>query len=217
MSLMSKLRTVFTLGQGVVKGLPELSPDSDPIAFFRKWFDEAKRSGILLPEAMTLATASADGQPSARMMLLKDADDRGFVFFTNYESQKSGELDVNPRGALVLYWPILERQVRIEGDISKISTEESQGYFSSRPRGSQIGAWASKQSSPLDSRDTLKRRFEELDRKYAGDEVPLPPFWGGFRLIPNRIEFWQGKLDRLHDRVRYERDGDGWTVSWLYP
>ena len=217
MSLLAKIRTVFTMGRGVTKGLPELTSSDDPIAFFNKWFEEAKEAGILLPDAMTLATASADGIPSARMMLLKGADQRGFVFFTNYESQKGDELADNPRAAIVLHWPILQRQVRVEGPIGKLTEDESLAYFKSRPRGSRIGAWASEQSRALNTRAEIEKRVKEFDAKYPGEDVPLPPFWGGFRLIPERIEFWQGKLDRLHDRLRYERDGDGWRVVRLYP
>ncbi len=217
MSLLAKIRTVFTMGRGVTKGLPELNASDDPIALFNKWFAEAKEAGILLPEAMTLATATAEGVPSARMMLLKGGDQRGFVFFTNYESRKGDELADNPRAAIVLHWPILQRQVRVEGPIGKLTEDESLAYFKSRPRGSRIGAWASEQSRALSTRAEIEKRVKEFDAKYPGEDVPLPPFWGGFRLIPERIEFWQGKLDRLHDRLRYERDGDRWRVVRLYP
>jgi pyridoxamine 5'-phosphate oxidase len=217
MSLLAKIRTVFTMGRGVTKGLPELSASDDPIAFFNKWFAEAREAGILLPEAMTLATATTDGVPSARMMLLKGVDERGFVFFTNYESRKGDELADNPRAAIVLHWPILERQVRVEGTIGRLSDDESSTYFKSRPRGSRIGAWASDQSRVLDTSADLEKRVREIDAKYPGDDVPLPPFWGGFRLAPQRLEFWQGKLNRLHDRLRYEREGGGWSVVRLYP
>jgi len=217
MSLLAKIRTVFTMGRGVTKGLPELSASDDPIAFFNKWFAEAQDSGILLPEAMTLATATTDGVPSARMMLLKGVDEQGFVFFTNYESRKGDELADNPHAALVLHWPILERQVRVEGTIRKLGDDESFSYFKSRPRGSRIGAWASEQSRVLGTSADLKKRVKEVESQYPGDDVPLPPFWGGFRLTPERLEFWQGKLNRLHDRLQYERHGDGWKVVRLYP
>ncbi len=217
MSLLAKIRTVFTMGRGVTKGLPELNASDDPIALFNKWFAEAKEAGILLPEAMTLATATAEGVPSARMMLLKGGDQRGFVFFTNYESRKGDELADNPRAAIVLHWPILQRQVRVEGTIGRLTEGESFAYFKSRPRGSRISAWASKQSRALSTREELEKRVKEFDAKYHGNDVPLPSFWGGFRLMPERIEFWQGKLNRLHDRFRYERDGDGWRVVRLYP
>jgi pyridoxamine 5'-phosphate oxidase len=151
------------------------------------------------------------------MMLLKGVDQRGFVFFTNYESRKGDELSANPRAALVFHWGILERQVRVEGTVTRIDQEDSEAYFRSRPRGSRLGAWASTQSRPLPSRDELEARFTRFDAEYPGDSVPLPPFWGGYRLTPQRIEFWQGKLNRLHDRLRYTREGGGWSVERLYP
>lgn len=217
MSLRSTLRALVTLGRGVTKGLDELTAADDPIRLFTRWFDDAKRAGIFLPDAMTLATATPDGVPSARMMLLKGVDERGFVFYTNYESRKAGDLAANPPGALVVHWAILERQVRVEGRVERLSEAESAAYFRTRARGSQIGAWASRQSAPLSSRAELERRFEDADRRYAHDEVPLPPFWGGYRLRPERIEFWQGRLNRLHDRLQYDRDGDRWRVTRLYP
>ncbi len=217
MSIRSNLRALFTLGRGVTKGLSELTAADDPLRLFGQWFDDAKRSGIFLPEAMTLATASPDGVPSARMMLLKGVDERGFVFYTNYESRKADDLAANPRGALVMHWAVLERQVRVEGLIERVSEAESTAYFRTRPRGSQIGAWASSQSSRLASREELEQRFADADRRFPGDDVPLPPFWGGYRLRPERIEFWQGRLNRLHDRLQYDRDGDRWQVTRLYP
>ena len=217
MSLFAKIRTVFTMGRGVTMGLPELTASDDPIAFFNTWFAEAKDAGMLLPDAMTLATATPDGVPSARMMLLKGADKRGFAFFTNYESRKGRELAGNPKAAIVLHWPILQRQVRAEGTIIRLSEDESLAYFRTRSRGSRIGAWASKQSSELSERGELEAREREIQAEYAGKDVPLPPFWGGFLLVPDRIEFWQGRLNRLHDRLRYEKAGDGWKVVRLYP
>lgn len=217
MSLSARIRTVFTMGRGVTKGLPELTASDDPITFFNKWFAEAKEAGMLLPEAMTLATATPDGVPSARMMLLKGADERGFTFFTNYASRKGRELADNPTAAIVLHWPILQRQVRAEGTVTRLSEDESLAYYRTRTRGSRIGAWASKQSSELNERGELEAREREIDAKYAGKDVPLPPFWGGFRLVPDRIEFWQGRLNRLHDRLQYERTDDGWRVVRLYP
>lgn len=166
---------------------------------------------------MTVATATSDGAPSARMMLLKGVDPGGFVFFTNYESRKGGELRANPRAALVFHWPILQRQVRVEGTVTRLSPAESEAYFRTRPRGSRIGAWASTQSAELPSRAELDRKVGEQERRFAGQEVPLPPFWGGYRLVPMTIEFWQGRLDRLHDRIRYTRSDAGWSVSRLYP
>jgi len=217
MSLRSRLRALLTLGQGVARGLPDAAADQDPLALFHRWFAAARQSGLLLPEAMCLATATPDGKPSARMMLLKGADQRGFVFFTNYESRKGDELAANARAALVLHWAILERQVRVEGLVQRLGSEESFAYFRTRPRGSRIGAWASQQSRPLGARAELEARVRETAQRFPGDAVPLPPFWGGFRLIPERIEFWQGRLDRLHDRLVFERASGGWTAARLYP
>lgn len=217
MSILSTLRAIITLGKGVTFGLSELRAGPDPFALFRDWFQAAERAGILLPESMTLATATPDGVPSARMILLKGYGPDGFVFFTNYESRKADELEANPRAALVLHWPVLERQVRIEGGVTRLTHEESEAYFRSRPRGSRIGAWASKQSKPLESRGVLEARVREVEKKYPGGEVPLPDFWGGYRLAAERIEFWQGKANRLHDRLLYKKDADGWSVVRLYP
>jgi pyridoxamine 5'-phosphate oxidase len=217
MSLKANLRALFTMGRGVVRGISDLRRTEDPIEYFKEWFQDAKRSGLFLPESVCLATATPDGTPSARMMLLKGVDQRGFVFFTNYESRKGDELSANPRAALVFHWGILERQVRVEGAVTRIDQQDSEVYFRSRPRGSRLGAWASAQSQPLSSRDELEARFARVDAEYPGDSVPLPPFWGGYRLAPHRIEFWQGKLNRLHDRLRYTREGTGWNVERLYP
>ncbi len=217
MSFISKLRTLLTLGQGMVGGLSELTAAADPIVLFNEWFDKAQRAGIFLPEAITLATATRDGIPSARMMLLKAADQDGFVFYTNLGSRKGGELTDNPNAALVIHWPTLQRQVRIEGAVEKLSSEESKTYFGSRARGSQIGAWASKQSTALSSRKQLEHEFRECEKRFAGQDVPLPDFWGGFRLKPRRIEFWQGRINRLHDRLSYTLEREGWKVTRLYP
>jgi pyridoxamine 5'-phosphate oxidase len=166
---------------------------------------------------MALATADAAGVPSVRMVLLKGADERGFTFFGNYESRKGAELQVNPRAAVVFHWAVLERQVRIEGRVERLTTEESAAYFRTRPRGARIGAWASRQSARLDDRAVLEGRVREYEAKFPGDEIPLPPFWGGYRLVPQRIEFWQGRVNRLHDRIVFERDGERWVASRLYP
>jgi pyridoxamine 5'-phosphate oxidase len=190
---------------------------TDPLAIFQAWFEEAARAGIEVPEAMTLATSTADGAPSARMVLLKGADENGFVFYTGYESRKSGELAENPRAALVFYWRPLGRQVRVEGAVERVSEAESAAYFATRPRGSQLAAWASHQSSPLAGRDELDGRYAELEREYEGREVPLPPHWGGFRLRPEAYEFWQHRENRLHDRVRYTRAREGWRAELLSP
>ena len=217
MSMLARIRTVLTMGRGVIKGLPGLTSADDPIAFFQRWFDDAKQSGILFPDAMTVATSTTDGAPSARTMLLKGVDDRGFVFYTNYNSRKSHELEKNSKAALVFHWPSLERQVRVEGAVTRIPKEESAAYFATRTRGSRIGAWASDQSSELESRAALEQRASEYENKFPGGDIPLPPFWGGFRLTPQSIEFWQGRLDRLHDRLRYQRTDGGWRVVRLSP
>ena len=217
MSFSANVRAILTMGRGVVRGVSKLEAGDDPIAMFKRWFEDAKKSGLLLPESMTLATATTDGVPSARMVLLKGVDERGFVFFTNYESRKSVELAQNPAASLVFHWPQLQRQVRIEGAATRISTRESEAYFRTRARGSQLGAWASRQSHELASHEELVRRFRELESRYEGDEVPLPEFWGGFRLEPRAIEFWQGRLNRLHDRLEYRRQGGGWEIVRLYP
>lgn len=191
--------------------------DPDPHRQFDAWFAEARASGIAQPEAMALATADETGAPSARMVLLKGHDPRGFVFFSNRESRKGAELAANPRAALVFHWEPLRRQVRIEGDVEPLSAEESLGYFATRPRASRIAAWASPQSRPVSDRDELERRFAEADARHPGEDVPLPPFWGGYRVLPSAVEFWQGRAHRFHDRVRYERSGDGWVTARLGP
>jgi len=189
----------------------------DPLEQFEHWFAEAKRAGVEVPEAMTLATADAEGAPSARMVLLKGVGEDGFVFYTGYGSRKSEELEQNPRAALVFYWRPLGRQVRVEGSVERVSESESAAYFATRPRGSQLAAWASQQSRPLGSREELERRYAELEREYEGREVPLPPHWGGYRLRPEAIEFWEHRENRLHDRIRYTRAREGWKVERLSP
>jgi pyridoxamine 5'-phosphate oxidase len=217
MSLKSFGRTIKTLGKGVVVGIPEAAADRDPMELFAEWFDAARESGIFLPESMSLATATPDGVPSVRMVLLKTVDERGFVFYTNYESRKAVEMEENPPAALCFHWGILERQVRIEGRAERVSQEESERYFATRARGSRIGAWASKQSEPLPDRSELEENVRRYDAEFSGVEVPLPPFWGGYLVRPIRIEFWQGKADRLHERLLFERDGDIWKAVRLYP
>jgi pyridoxamine 5'-phosphate oxidase len=217
MSLKSSIKTVITLGKGLAGGLPEAAEKADPIDLFEAWFDAARESGILLPESVALATSTADGVPSVRMVLLKGVDERGFVFFTNYGSQKARELEANPRAALCFHWAVLQRQVRVAGRVARVSEEESAAYFATRGRGSQIGAWASRQSEPLARRDDLERRAREAEERFAGGDVPHPPFWGGYRLEPSRIEFWQGRADRLHDRLVFLREGEAWATQRLHP
>ncbi len=199
-------------------GLKEDDAHPDPIEQFRKWFEEALAANLHEPNAMTLATTSSDGRPSARVVLLKGYDERGFVFYTNHEGRKGRELEENPYCALVFYWGELERQVRVEGRASRVSAEESDEYYWSRPRGSRLSAWASKQSRPIAGRDALEERLRELEDEYEGREVPRPPFWGGYRVEPEAIEFWQGRENRLHDRIVYRRvSGGGWETQRLQP
>lgn len=192
----------------------------DPIELFRRWFADAQAANLPQPDAMTLATVDADGRPSARVVLLKGVDARGFQFFTNYESRKAGELDGDGRAALALVWIPLQRQVRVVGDVTRLSAAESDAYFATRPRGSQIGAWASQQSREVSDRGVLEARVAELEARYDGVAVPRPPHWGGYLVAPREIEFWQGRRNRLHDRFAYTReraDGGAWTRARLQP
>jgi pyridoxamine 5'-phosphate oxidase len=193
-------------------GLP-----SDPVFMFRRWFEDAESKNIHLPSAIALATASADGRPSVRHVLLRGFDDRGFVFYTNHGSRKGQELAENRRAAFSLYWRELDRQISVTGDVTTVSDEESDAYFATRPREARLGAWASRQSAELSSRDELLERVAAFDARYPGDAVPRPPFWGGYRLDPLAVEFWQGRQHRLHDRFRYDRQGDGWRIRRLAP
>jgi pyridoxamine 5'-phosphate oxidase len=191
--------------------------DPDPLRQFGTWFEEAREAGVGVPEAMALATATPDGRPSVRMVLLKQADDVGFRFHTNYESRKGGELASNPRAALLFHWRPLGRQVRVEGEVERLAPDESDAYFRTRPVGSRIAAWASPQSRPLNDRAELEQLYGEAAARFPGEDVPLPPHWGGYRLLPDTYEFWQHAENRLHDRVRYERDGDRWFRARLAP
>ncbi len=217
MTLFEKIRCLLTFGQGVALPLPELSADTTPTQLFEQWFNDAKKSGVLLPEAMSVSSCNADGQPSSRMVLLKDYDEDGFVFFTNYASRKSHELNDNSKVALLFHWNVLQRQIRIEGTVEKISRQESADYFHSRDRGSQVGAWASKQSQKLKSDNELKERMSHYQEKFSQGEVPHPEFWGGWRVKPHAIEFWQGRANRLHDRICFEQKNDSWSQHKLHP
>jgi len=193
------------------------NPEKDPFALFEAWFGEASESESKNPHAMALATVNRDGTPSSRMVLLKAADSRGFTFYTNLESDKARDLQKNPRAALCFYWKSIDRQVRITGPIELVSDEEADAYFATRDRLSQIGSWASAQSRPLEGRFELEKRVAKFTLKFGVGTVPRPPFWSGYRVLPERIEFWSQAAFRLHDRLVYDRDGDGWRVERLYP
>jgi len=191
--------------------------DPDPFAQFGRWFEEAKAAVQELPEAMMLATATREGEVSVRSVLLKEFNQRGFVFYTNYNSRKAAQMHDNPRAALAFWWPPLERQVRIEGAVVRVTEEESNEYFATRPRGSQLGAWASEQSKVIAGRGDLDARFEELSRTYGDRPIPRPPHWGGYRIRPETVEFWRNRADRVHDRVEYCRRDGGWRIRRLSP
>ena len=215
--LKAHFRAIRTLSKGVTKGLIELSADPDPIALFSRWYDEAEESGLLLPESMSLATSTLTGAPSVRMVLLKGVDQEGFRFFTNYESRKAREIEANPQASLCFYWSVLERQVRVEGSVSRLPKAESEAYFGTRPRGSQIGAWASDQSRKIPDRKTLKLKVADVEGRFNEEDIPLPSYWGGYLLKPHRIEFWQGRADRLHDRLLYTQTDRDWMITRLQP
>jgi pyridoxamine 5'-phosphate oxidase len=208
----SSLRKEYTSA-----GLHKADLDPDPIVQFREWFEKVIDADLHEPNAMILATATDDSKPSVRTVLLKGYDERGFVFYTNYEGRKAGELEKNPVCALLFYWGELERQVRIEGRASRLPGEESDAYFLSRPRGSRVGAWASEQSRPVEDRSVLEERVRALLAEYEGREIPRPPFWGGYRVEPEVMEFWQGRENRLHDRLVYRRTREGWKIERLQP
>jgi pyridoxamine 5'-phosphate oxidase len=199
--------------------LDETDVSHDPFVEFARWFAEAQEAEVLEPTAMTLATATVDGAPSARVVLLKGFDERGFVFFTDYRSRKGAELEANPRAALVFYWGEVERQVRITGGVALVSRQDSESYYKTRPLGSRLGAWASHQSQVIPSRATLEGDLREIEARFTDGDPPLPPYWGGYRVVPDTIEFWQGRENRLHDRIRYVREGGGkgWRVERLSP
>ncbi|MBA6340870.1 pyridoxamine 5'-phosphate oxidase [Colwellia sp. MB02u-10] len=217
MTLFEKLRCLFTFGQGVALPLPAIDENADPFSLFKLWFDDANKSGVLLPEAMSVSSVSQDGQPSCRMVLLKEFNQDGFIFYTNYSSRKSQELNTNDKIALLFHWNVLQRQIRIEGCVEKVSAEQSAKYFHSRDRGSQIGAWASKQSSEIQTDTELADSVTYYTKKFAGNPVPLPEFWGGWRIKPNYIEFWQGRASRLHDRVCFKQHNNQWKNFKLQP
>ena len=198
------------------RGLSRSNLDDDPVKQFSLWFTEAIDSGIVEPSAMSLATTD-ESEIGIRTVLLKYFDDKGFVFYTNYKSKKSRQIETRPEAALLFSWLTLERQIKIVGSVEKVSSLESIKYFASRPKDSQIGAWASKQSTTISSRDLLQSQFESMKQKFSSGEVPLPDFWGGYRVIPRTIEFWQGRESRLHDRFVYQRNKDSWTISRLSP
>ena len=213
MDHVARLRKEYTRA-----GLKEFEANPNPIEQFRTWFDEVLTSNLHEPNAMALATATLDGRPSARVVLLKGFDERGFVFYTNYEGRKGEELETNPHCALLFYWGELERQVRVEGRVRRVPDKESDAYFAGRPRGSQLGAWASEQSRPVGDRGALEHRLRELEAEYEGRDVPRPPFWGGYRVEPEAVEFWQGRENRVHDRLVYRRSEDGgWRRGRLQP
>lgn len=217
MTLFEKLRCLFTFGQGVALPLPKISANTTPLELFEHWFEDANKSGILLPESMSVSSCNSDGQPSSRMVLLKSYDDDGFVFYTNYASRKSQELQDNSKVALLFHWNVLQRQIRIEGTVEKVTAQESANYFHSRDRGSQVGAWASKQSQKLKYDNELSERMAHFSEKFAKGEVPHPEFWGGWRVKPHYIEFWQGRANRLHDRVCFELLDNKWQQHKLHP
>ena len=211
-SVISALRSEYTLS-----GLDVADVSSEPIAQFRQWFDAALQANVPEPNAMHVSTVTKEGRPDGRIVLLKDVSAEGFVFYTNYESRKGRELTNHPFATLTFFYPELERQIRIEGRVERVSAEESDAYFGSRPRGSQIGAWVSHQSEVIPNRDVLEKRQLELEARFANQPIPRPPHWGGLRVVPDAVEFWQGRPSRLHDRIRYRKAGEEWVIERLSP
>lgn len=211
-SAISDLRKDYTL-----HGLDKVDVSPNPIEQFQIWFEAALVAGVPEPNAMHVSTVTADGRPDGRIVLIKDVSAAGFVFYTNYQSRKGRDLIERPFAALTFFYPELERQIRIEGRVEKVSADESDAYFNSRPRGSQIGAWVSNQSTLVDSRDVLESRQRELEAQFDGQPIPRPPHWGGFIVIPDALEFWQGRPSRLHDRIRYRKEGQNWLIERLSP
>ena len=198
-------------------GISRQTLDPDPIKQFELWYQQAEQAEILYPNAMSLATADANGMPAVRTVLLKIFDQKGFVFFTNYGSAKAKQLEANPQASILLHWLALDRQVRVSGQVERISTIESMKYFASRPRGSQLGAWCSNQSEPISSREMLETSWQQMKQRFHDKEVPLPDFWGGYRIVPSTIEFWQGRDSRLHDRLEYSLSDSQWVIRRLAP
>ena len=218
MTLFEKLRCLLTFGQGVALPLPKIPENAQPLPLFEQWFEEANKSGILLPESMSVSSCDSNGQPSSRMVLLKEFNEDGFVFYTNYASRKSQNLTENNKVALLFHWNVLQRQIRIEGTVEKVPLAQSKAYFHSRDRGSQIGAWASKQSHKITQENELQQRVDFYNAKYPKGEVPHPEFWGGWQVKPNYMEFWQGRTSRLHDRICFEKQEDNsWSQFKLNP
>jgi len=217
MLLIKLIKGLITSSKGAIHGMPEANLTDDPLALFEQWFNQAKQAGLFLPEAMSIATATKTGTLSNRMVLLKSFDQAGFVFYTNYHSQKAQEIADNPQVALLFHWDTLQRQIRINGQIEKVSSAESEAYFQSRSRGSQLGAWASKQSETVNNRQEMDQVYNKITQRFKDKPVPTPDFWGGYRIIPQQIEFWQGRLNRFHDRIVFEKENEEWVAKRLYP
>ncbi len=217
MLLVKLFKGLMITAKGAIAGMPEANLTDDPLVLFERWFNDAKKAGLFLPEALSLATASKTGKISNRMVLLKSFDASGFVFYTNYHSQKAQQMADNPQVALLFHWNILQRQIRIEGTVEKISIAQSDDYFQSRPRGSQLAAWASKQSKSVANRKTMEAQFSEIEQQFSDGDIPTPHFWGGYRVIPTKIEFWQGRVNRFHDRIVFTKENGQWKGARLYP